>query len=205
MLTGVSDTVLRVSTRIIPIRRPLMRHLSRQASELMEVGDEHAWPFRVLGRAPMFEKEIYTGNWWIVPAHLDNSRIPPEVWPRVQQRIATILGAGIRPKGFVIAHEVPKMLTAPKTQESPTPWWRRLLLQFSMRPLYLGFAAIALVVVGPFLLQLLLALLVKLALAAVAILAIPAALLGLGAVAAADPILVAVTEDNYWIEIDRWE
>ena len=41
--------------------------------------------------------------------------------------------------------------------------------------------------------------------AVVAVLAMPLFLIGgIGALVLVDPVLIAVTEDGYWVEIDRW-
>jgi hypothetical protein len=107
------------------------------------------------------------------------------------QRIQTLFEVGIRPKGFVIVHEAPKILTGP-IAEPDEPARQLPDLKTAGKDLAIG----AVGLVG-------FALLIVSVVAAAAAIAIPAALLA-GAVMI-DPILIAVMEDDTWIEIDRWD
>jgi len=199
VFTTTTDTLLRASTRIAPIRRAVLTKVSPEASAIMEVGDAHSWPFRVLGRAPLalVDRPVYTGDWWVMKASDDTSALPAHAMERVQ----AIFHAGARPKDFVIAHEVPKLLKDPSTGTAPVlPWWRTELRKLMARPLLAMAVGGAIVVVAP----LILGLLIKLLLGAALVLGATFGILGLGAVAVADPVLVAVTQDDVWIEIDRW-
>ncbi len=201
-----SDRVLRAATRVAPLRHLALGRVSREAAAVLELGEEKGFGFRVLGRAPMIGEPLFTGDWWVVPAQMDTAPIPAEVKPQVIERVRAIYSAGLRPKGWVIAHETPRLLAAPKVKsgQPPTPWWKRYWLTVAARPAAVGALAVALVVLGPIIAAALMAVLIKVAVVMAAILAIPAAVLGLGAVSAVDPVLVMVTEDNVWIEIHRW-
>ncbi len=156
--------------------------LTPTSQGLLALGQQRNWNFNILGQAPLPRQPIHLQDWLIVPAHQDSSHIPA----RALERIQAIFEVGLRPKGFVIVHEAPKLLPAPEViKHKPTamptkspgikPWIAGLL----------GTVAIAIPVA-----------------AAVASMIVPATL-AVGAVLV-DPILVAVTEDDTWIEIDRW-
>ena len=106
---------------------------------------------------------------------------------RALERVRSIFASGLRPKGFVIVHEAPMLLPAPEEDDepqiAPTPFFPA-----PTEPLIPGLVSV--LAVGAAVLT------------AVASLILPAALL-VGAFLV-DPILIAVTEDDDWIEIDRW-
>lgn len=159
----------------------------RQERELMTMAAERHWPFRVLGVAPVPKTALYHNNWWLVPISEDHSQIPA----RALERVQAIYEAGIRPKAFVIAHEAPSQLEAPTPgpQISKLEMWLRQGATYS-GPIIKGVATVVTTVVLP------------LAVATVG----AGLLLSLGLVAAvlSDPCLIAVTEDNVWIQIDYW-
>ncbi|MEX1248673.1 MAG: hypothetical protein WEA61_09335 [Anaerolineales bacterium] len=160
---------------------------SKQAKNLMHLGGREGWPFVILGIAPLPKEPIYLSKWEIVPAHLDSSPIPS----RTLERIQTIYAEGIRPKGFVLVHELPNQIPAsvPDVVEG----------EFVVRPNYeftleIGkIVGTGLKVIGA----------VALAAVTVAGVVLPA-VFAVGSALLLDPILVAVTEDDVWIEIDRW-
>jgi len=96
------------------------------------------------------------------------------------RRIHTLFSQGLRPQGFVVVHEAPMQLTAskPVTEEKPPEEWKGIGIAVSVIAKILGVILLG----GMFL---------------------PIGLIA-GAVMI-DPILVVVTEDGYWIEIDRWQ
>jgi hypothetical protein len=159
--------------------------------ELLEFCRLEGWDAKVLGNAPLPEHPIRQGNWLIIPSHLDTNPMPE----RAMDRIQTLFKNGLRPKGFFIIHEAPKELAAtiqepviPKTEKVSPEFKAKLRSVLSVTGKALGGAA---VLAG------------SLTLGLIAILvALP--VLVLGAAIVIDPILVAVTEDNTWIEIDRW-
>jgi hypothetical protein len=153
--------------------------LSTETRQLVTLGRRHYWPFQLLGRAPMIQEPVRLGDWLLVPAQDDSSKIPERALARIQ----AIFAAGIRPQGFVLVHEAPKLLKAPVTpKEQPkTHTSTKTSTQTGSdlaKALGTGFAAAASMIFP------------------MVFFVVAAAL--------SDPILVAVTEDGYWIEIDRW-
>jgi hypothetical protein len=161
---------------------------SPQVQELMTLARQEAWDFAVLGQAPMPKQPIRLQDWLVVPAEQDTSEIPERALERVQAIFAT----GIRPKGFVLVHEAPMQLPAPQGGERPILEPRWTLdpehTQQVIKGLSFGVTAFARVMVA--------------AVGLVTTVILPAVFLT-GA-ALIDPILIAVTEDDHWIEIDRW-
>jgi hypothetical protein len=147
-----------------------------QAQQLLLLGDHMGWHTHVIGRAPMLKEAVRIQDWLLVPAHEDTTAIPA----RTMRRIHTLFSQGLRPQGFVVVHEAPMQLTAPKpvVEEKPPLEWEGVGKAVGVIAKVLG-----VMILGSMLLPFgLLAGLVML-----------------------DPILVAVTEEGYWIEIDRWQ
>lgn len=173
--------------------------LSPEARGLMRLGREQGWDFAVLGQAPLPREQVRLGDWLIVPVHQDSSTIPA----RTLERVQAVYAAGLRPQGFVLVHEAPKLLSAPKQNESQ-PLRLPLLSPQHQSAIKWAGGALAGVAAG------LIALsgLALLAVAAFALLALLATvvlpMVMLAGVALYDPILIAVTEDGYWVEVDRW-
>lgn len=158
---------------------------SPQVRELMTLGREEAWDFAVLGQASMPEQPVRLKDWLIVPAEQDSSQIPE----RALNRVEAIFMAGIRPKGFILVHEAPMQLSAPEGEREQTSWMLDpVTTQRTIETLSFGVTSLAKVLAG--------------AVALVATVILPAVFLT-GA-ALLDPILITVTDDDYWIEIDRW-
>jgi len=147
-----------------------------QAQQFLSLGDQLGWHTEVLGKAPMLVEPVRLQDWLLVPAHEDTTELPR----RTIKRIQTIYMQGLRPQGFVVVHEAPMQLAAPEpaTQKNRTLEW-----EGGGKVIGAIFKILGVVALGGMLLPLgLLAGLVML-----------------------DPILVAVTQDGYWIEIDRWQ
>jgi len=147
-----------------------------QAQQFLSLGDQLGWHTEVLGKAPMLKQPIRLQDWLLVPAHEDTTELPH----RTMKRIQTIYSQGLHPQGFVVVHEAPMQLAAPKPafeEKRPLEW------EGSSKVIGAIAKVLGVVALGGMLLPLgLLAGLVML-----------------------DPILVAVTQDGYWIEIDRWQ
>ncbi len=141
---------------------------STAARQVLAIGRQQGWMFNYLGKAPLPERPLHIKDWLIIPALQDNSEIPP----RAMERIQAVYASGYLPAGWVVIHEAPKLLEAPKTIEPKKPKLGKILA-------VLGGVA---------------------ALGGLAAAIIP--LLGVAAVV--DPILVLVTPEMDWIEIDRW-
>lgn len=159
---------------------------SREAGQLVALGRAHYWPFQVLGQAPMIAQPVRLGDWLMIPAQQDSTAIPA----RAISRIQAIFAAGIRPEGFVLVHEAPKLLKAPPA----APAEPRPMSGATYSPEGTSDFATSLAN----------------GLAALASTILPM-LFFVVAAAMADPILVAVmnddlgTEDPVWVEIDRWD
>jgi hypothetical protein len=169
---------------------------SLEVRGLMDLSDQHGWDFAVLGQAPLPTEPVRLGDWLLIPAQEDTSSIPERTLARIQ----AIFAAGLRPKGFVVVHEAPKLLADPSVVEgeaveiSPVPPRVQLALQ-KAEEMATSAAKCLAVVAGA-------ATVALGAMAAAAALLLP--MLLLAAAAGLDPILVAVTEDDVWVEIDRW-
>jgi hypothetical protein len=85
--------------------------ISYEAKRAIAIGRRNHWRFRVVSKAPE----------WVYEEVL-----APTV---ALDRIAVLKRAGVPIKGFVIAHEAPKLLAAPK--EEPKPPSPQILLDFS--------------------------------------------------------------------------
>ncbi len=181
--------------------------------------DRQGWKYKVLGRAEMPQSIAYVGNWVIVPSDADVSKIPDNA----MDKVTAILAEGYRPKGFLLAHEItpnkarqrPKTAfsipqsnwfeekaKARKTVSFPVPDWSKLTRYVSPVVSVLGeLTKIAVICAGVALGVLALISIIK------ALLVVGGVILGLVVLAAGaglDPVLVVVSDDNYWIEIDRW-
>lgn len=199
-LSSTTDRMLRASMKLKPLRQRTLPRVSPQAAELMELSERRNFDFQVLGRAPMLIDSIFTGTWWISPVEKDQAAPIPE---RAMERVKAVYDSGIRPKGWVIAHEVPGVLTSGKKEEETAPWWmewKRGMLSLIARPLLLVGIGVSLALIIP----IVIGYLIQIAAGVIAALILPLVVLGVAGVALADPVLIAVTEDNYWVEIDRW-
>jgi len=180
-------------TKLVVQDRPqtLKPTASPRVGELMTLGRQELWDFAVLGQAPMPTQPVRLGNWLILPAEQDSSEIPE----RALARVHAIFAAGIRPKGFILVHEAPMLLPAPKEKQAQTPQPQWALspesTQKAIETLSFSVTTLAKVMAGAVTLV-----------AALGAVVIPA--IFLTGAALIDPILIAVTEDDYWIEIDRW-
>jgi len=157
---------------------------------LISLGEKQGWRARVLGRAPLPTVPVFIGGWWLVPIEQETAPIPSRACERVQ----AIFRAGIRPKGFVVAHEAPPLLPAP--EESVREQQERE--QHETRRSWLPAAGAAAVAIGA------VAVIPAIAVAVVGLTLALSPLLLLGGLIMVDPCLMAVTEDGYWVEIDRW-
>ncbi|MCH7662274.1 MAG: hypothetical protein IH859_00180 [Chloroflexi bacterium] len=167
--------------------------IASPARQLLTFGRGQGWNPKVLGKAPLPISPVRMHDWLIIPAQQDTSPIPG----RAMARIQSIYAAGLRPAGFVLVHEAPKLLPAGTRDVaaenlrlgrlSPqfTAWIKNVLKAMA------GIFGVLAVATGTLILAILAAALILPAILLVGVLAI-------------DPILVAVSEDGYWIEIDRW-
>jgi len=167
--------------------------IDNSAKSLIDFGRSQGFDFRQLGKAPMPNTVTRIDKWLITPMHLDSTPLPE----RARQRMKLVAEVGIRPKGWLLIHEAPKHLPAPqqeKTVTQPKETIHPEIKQQAKKALkvtgsILGGFAIA---TGG----------LALAIGAITLL-VPAFLIA--GVVMLDPILVAVTDDGHWIEIDRWD
>jgi len=158
----------------------------QQEREIMSIGSARQWNFRLLGVAPVPQTAIYFNEWWLVPLHEDTSTIPA----RALERVQALYGAGVRPKAFVIAHEAPKEIAPPRGTPivSPFEYWTKRAAEYAVG-LVKTVGTVAAVVVPILLTVLGTSLLVSVSVAGALV---------------ADPCLIAVTDDDVWIQIDYW-
>ena len=159
--------------------------LGLHTRQLLALGREEGWHFRILGQAPVLTEPVRIQDWLLVPALEDSTPLPDST----MERLYAIYACGIHPQGFVLVHEAPLRLTSP-VQEETKPTKTVDLKKIGGAALGLAaltgslIAGAAIAVVGGLL------------------------ILPVGLIAAAvivDPILVAVMPDNTWVEIDRWD
>jgi len=135
--------------------------LATQTQLLMHIGYKFNWDFVNLGKAPIPEQPVRAGDWLIISATEDSSRIPRQT----MQRIQTIYQEGIRPLHWVMVHEAPFLLSPPKMKK------KTHILPYIAILGGLGvWLATTLITTA----------------------------------AVVDPILIAITTEYNWIEIDRW-
>ncbi|MBI5954471.1 MAG: hypothetical protein HY865_22670 [Chloroflexi bacterium] len=81
--------------------------ITRDAQKAVQVGFENHWRFRVVSESDYKDQ-------WIT------ERVT-EAPVMVQDRVLALKRSGIRIKEFVIAHEAPRLLSAPKVFKTTTP------------------------------------------------------------------------------------
>lgn len=159
--------------------------LGLQTRQLLALGREEGWPFRILGQAPMLTEPVRIQDWLLVPALEDSTKLPDSA----MERLYAIYADGIQPQGFVLVHEAPLRLTSPVNEESKSS------KTFDLKKI--GGAALGLAALTG-------SLIAGAAIAVVGgLLILPAGLIAAAVIV--DPILVAVMPDNTWVEIDRWD
>lgn len=159
---------------------------SKTTKNLMALGQKQSWAFAVLGIAPMPSEPISLSKWRIVPAHLDTSPIPQHAMDRIQ----TIYAEGIRPQGFVVVHELPKLLPASVPEVIDVEVIDRSGYDFTIdcnKVMSVGLKAVGAIAIA--------------AVTAAGI--ILPAIFAVGSAILLDPILIAVA-DGVWVEVDRW-
>jgi len=166
-------------------KNPTAGVLGLQTRQLLALGREEGWPFRILGQAPMLTEPVRIGDWLMVPALEDSTPLPDSS----MERLYAIYAGGIRPQGFVLVHEAPLRLTTPVEEETKS---KKMMNLKQIGGAVLGLTALT----G--------SLIAGAAIALVGgLLILPAGLIAAAVIV--DPILVAVMPDNTWVEIDRWD
>lgn len=152
-----------------------------QGSQILDLGEKHGFDFRFIGVAPAPEEPVFVPGWWIVPAAQDQSEIPE----RSLQRVKLLLQAGILPQSFVIVHEVPQVVDVPQLPQMIPPKIKSGWITGESITGHTTLPILAGVLAG--------------------ISAVLVPLLFIGSLALIDPILIAITQEQEWIEIDRWD
>ena len=135
--------------------------LATQTQLLLDVGYRNNWDFVLMGKAPVPTEPVRVGDWLIVDAQEDQTRIPRKTMHRIQ----TVYAEGVRPLHWVVVHEAPYLLSPPKEKKKThiLPY----LALLGGWGVWLASTVIT-------------------------------------AAAVVDPILIAITPDLDWVEIDRW-
>jgi len=158
--------------------------LSADTRQVLALGEQRRWPFRVLGTAPLPEEPVQLGGWLLVPAQQDSTPLPA----RTMTRIQAIFAAGIQPMGFVVVHEAPKLLKAPLESLEPRVSQAPTVTGTTLLP---GSTSDALAAVGT-------------AMSTMASIILP--MFAFVAAAMLDPLICAVlAPDSAWVEVDRWQ
>lgn len=147
-----------------------------QREQFLAVGEKRGFGFVFLGTAPVPEAPVYVPGWWIIPAEQDRSQVPA----KSLQRIRSLFAVGLRPAAFVIVHEVPQALPNPAIPSSNVEGMPERAMKTrtgAKNVLDRLLSAASLVLPLTF----------------------------FAGLALIDPILVAITDDLEWIEIDRWD
>ena len=159
--------------------------LGAQTKQLLTIGEQNKWDCQIIGQAPMLTKTVRVRDYLLVPAQFDSTPLPDHA----MERVRCLFEAGIRPQGFVLVHEAPLQLKAPKPVEK-SKVKKDNLGKIGGAALGLGVltgslvAAVGVVILG-------------------SLLILPAGLLAAAVII--DPILIAVMPDDSWVEIDRWD
>ena len=135
--------------------------LATHTQLLLDVGYRNNWEFILMGKAPIPTQPIRVGDWLIVDAQEDQTRIPRKTMHRIQ----TVYAEGVRPESWVLVHEAPYLLSPPKEKKKS----RALPYLALLGGLGVWLASSVIT-----------------------------------AAAIVDPILIAITSDLDWVEIDRW-
>ena len=155
----------------------LMRTVqSNETKKVIALAKTLHWGLRVVGTEPMISSPEYRNGWWFVPVSEDKTIIPKKAW----ERVATMQLLDFKIQGMIVAHEAPKLLTAPKIAEFPP------------KPVeidWIGFGKVlkrGLVILGQMMFVLF-------------------CFTGMGLVMMVDPALIVVLDDGKWVEVYRWQ
>jgi len=85
--------------------------ITSEARKAIQIGYQNHWRFRVVGRGDVPKNAYYKDEWVFEPINSPNV---------AQDRLKALKQKGICFKGFVIAHEAPRLLTM-QTPKVPKP------------------------------------------------------------------------------------
>lgn len=146
--------------------------ISQDLVKTFQVAEDNHYLFRVIGQGDLPEAPIYRDGWWLGTV----TEVPREGIERVEK----LKRAGVRIKGFVVAHETPKLLMGAE----PVKKYDFKVLKGIVTTLGI-FGGVLLVI--PTLLA---------GIANTAVL--------LFAMVLIDPALIVVLEDGTWVEVATW-
>ena len=158
-----------------------------KAQDLISFGKARGWRFSDMGTAPVPNGPVIVGKWLLVPEQMDESILPISA----AQKIQAIRFAGLKPRGYVIAHEIPEEKNEYPKEKSIT---QKPSEQSAVKSPEIGSnnknnTSNLLERIGSILKKLPLIL----------------PILFIGSLLLLDPILIAITDDYTWIEIERWK
>ena len=144
---------------------------SQYASKAIAAGRKRHMRFRAVNQGEVPSEPFYEDGWWYEILESE-STIPPQG----RERIEILKKAGIPIKGMVVAHEAPKLLSAPQEAEKEQPSRN---VSRDLLPVIRG---------------------------VVEVLGIILAVIGVVFLAAlrVDPALIVVLDDGTWLEIMTW-
>lgn len=82
--------------------------ISHTAKQAVDLGNRQHWRFRVIGQGEVPTEPSYRDQWWFEPV---------TETMHGKDRLDALRRAGVRFKGMLIAHEAPRLLTAPKDSD----------------------------------------------------------------------------------------
>jgi hypothetical protein len=173
--------------KIYPMDRKEIKNMnnliSPSAREVLQKSREQHYVFQVVGDYGTLKEPMFRDGWWYIPE--DDPIISENAIQRVE------LVRAITPiKGFIVAHEAPKMLCPPKPQPKPQPKPayapRKVEIDLDWPSVWAG-TKNGLKIVGGVL---------------VGTLYVLAEVLSL--LAQVDPKLIVVLEDGTWMEVMSW-
>lgn len=169
-----------------------IQFVSSEAQDVLTLGREHWWGFRVAEGHGIFPQETYQLNWWYVPTN--DSIQMPEADKRIEaiKKDHEILQV-------VIAHEAPPLLGAPQNpSEEPT---RRLGVKNPLLGVVAGLGAIIMVGVSLFAVFSMMYFLLKYIIPIMGLF-LMVGVLGVGVLI--DPAVIVVLKEGSRIEVIRW-
>ncbi len=88
---------------------------STEAKKVITKARERHWRFKHIGNDGMIDNPTLDDEWLKVPIEQDTSIIPK----RAINRVRYIQESGFKIQGVIVAHEAPKLLTAPVMESKP--------------------------------------------------------------------------------------
>lgn len=168
---------------------------SSEVQQVLTLGREKYWGFRVVEGVGMLSEETYVNGWWYLPVDSIQKK-------EASKRIEAIKNDGVKIKQIIIAHEAPFLIQAPqavpkieKVSLHSFPWKQAAfgLVLAVAGAAAVGLVVCALVMVAYYLLTLLLPILGVM---------LMVGMLGLGVLI--DPVAIIVLSDGSRIEVMRW-